>query len=76
MEVNYKNYRKKLGDETRNRRLDAGLSREALASKIEGVCTKTIERIEKASYSRDIGLHTIQAVCCELKFSIKLTLGG
>ena len=76
MEVTYKNYRGKLGNKVKEKRQEQRLSREALADKIDGVCSKTIDRIEKANYSRDIGLHTIQSVCKELGFSVKLTLGG
>ncbi|MCK5606747.1 helix-turn-helix transcriptional regulator [Candidatus Pacearchaeota archaeon] len=75
MEVNYQNYREKLGNAIQAKREEKGLSRDALAKKIEGVCSKTIDRIEKASYPRDIGLHTLEKVCCELRFSVKLTLG-
>ena len=76
MEINYKNYRKKLGNAIKAKREEKGLSRDALAKKIDGVCSKTIDRIEKASYPRDIGLHTLEKVCCELGLSVKLTIGG
>lgn len=76
MDVNYKNYRNKLGDEIMRKRKEKGLSREAVAAKIEGVSTKTIENIEKGNYNRDFGLHTIQHVCRELGISVKLTLGA
>jgi ribosome-binding protein aMBF1 (putative translation factor) len=75
MELSYKNYRKKLGQAIERKRKEKDLSREALASRIDDVCMKTIERIEKADYPRDLGLHTIQAVCKELDFPIKLALG-
>ena len=75
MEVNYSNYREKLGKEIKEKREEKGLSRETLAKRIDGVCSKTIDRIEKASYPRDIGLHTIQRICKELRLSIKLSLG-
>ena len=76
MEVNYNNYRGKLGKVVKAKRQEKGLSREALAERIEGVCSKTIGFIEKANYSRDIGLFTIQSVCKELGLSIKITLGA
>lgn len=87
MQVNYDNYRKKLGDAIKAKREEAGLSREALAKQIDrrlvakkaerkSVCVKTIERVEKAEYTNHIGLFTIQTICSELKLSVKFSLGG
>lgn len=75
MELSYKKYRKKLGIAIREKRVADGLSQEALAAKIDGVCSKTVQRIETASYPRDMKLHVIQAICEELKFPVKLNLG-
>lgn len=75
MELSYKNYRKKLGKAIQAKREEQGLSREALAAKIDDMCIKTLERIEKADYPRDMRLHNIQSVCKELGFTITLTLG-
>ena len=76
MNVNYSNYRERLGKEIKSKREDKGLSREALAAKIDGVSIKTLENVEKANYNRDFGLHTIQHICAELGLSVKLTLGA
>ena len=76
MEVNYQNYREKLGKAVKAKRKEKRLSLDALAKQIDGVCSKTIDRIEKASYPRDIGLHTLEKVCRELGLSVKLTIGG
>lgn len=76
MELNYKNYRKKLGTMIKTKRKEQGLSLEALAKRIDGVCSKTIDRIEKANYPRDIGFHTLEKICLELGISVKMTFGG
>ena len=77
MEVTYGNYKEKLGLAIRQKREDKGLSREGLASMIEGVCTQTIMRMESGDYPyKDMSLHSIQVVCAELGLSVKLTLGG
>ena len=77
MEVTYENYKEKLGLAIKRNREDRGLSREGLAAKIEGICTQTIMRMESGNYPyKDMSLRSIQAVCAELGFSVKLTLGG
>lgn len=76
MQLNYQNYREQLGNKIKAEREAKGLSRETLAKRIDGVCSKTIDRTEKASYPRDIGLHTLEKVCYELGISVKLTLGA
>lgn len=86
MEVNYDNYRKKLGDAIKAKREELGLSREGLAKQIDrnrkdgdkrkSICYKTIERVEKGEYTNHVGLFTIQIICSELKLSVKFSLGG
>lgn len=75
MEFSYRDYRKKLATLVAKTRDDKGLSRERLAAGIDGVCTKTIERIESGDY-RDMRLHSIQLVCAELGIQIKMVLGA
>ena len=89
MEVNYDNYRKKLGDAILAKREELCISRESLAKQIDrnrpvvegekrrkSICVKTIERVEKGEYTNHIGLFTIQTICSELKLSVKFSLGG
>lgn len=75
MQVNYDNYREKLGKAVLAKREETCLTQKALAAKIKGVCSKTIERIETGNYPKDMSLFAIQSVCSELKLSVKFSLG-
>ena len=77
MELNYKDYQKKLGNGIMAARKEKGWSREKLALQTGGeVTTRTIDRIEKADYNKDVSLYTIDQVCSALGITIRMTLGG
>jgi DNA-binding XRE family transcriptional regulator len=75
MQVNYNNYKQKIGAKIQEERKKQRYSRELLAELIPGVCSRTIGRIENGEHTKDIDLYSMQSICKELGITIVMTLG-
>jgi transcriptional regulator with XRE-family HTH domain len=76
MQVNYNNYKQMIGAKIREERKNQRHSRESLAKSIDGVCSRTIGRIENGENSGEVCISTIDKICKELGITIVMTLGG